>query len=296
MELDQLQAFLAVVRNGTFSQAAEQLFRTQPAISIKIRKLETDVGQQLLERRQGGVSLTPAGEILLRRAESVVAELQALNTELADLSSLKVGRVSVGASDTVCLYLLPQVAKRFVQRYPGIEFKLSTQISRRVLDLVKTDQIDIGIVTLPVSEEGIETRKLYQDQFLLVFPPGHALDHKGPLHASDLRAHPIIHLKPDTITRNWIDRKLEPFGLKGQVRMEVSTIEVIKRLVEVGLGISLLPEMAVVEEVRSGRLRGEKLKGINLTRPVGLAYRREKYFSLALGAFVADITAFAKNL
>jgi DNA-binding transcriptional LysR family regulator len=296
MELDQVRAFLAVAHHGTFSRAAQVLLRTQPAISIKIRTLETDIGHQLLERRQRGVSLTPAGEIFRRRAESVCAELEALSMELADLSARKIGRVALGASDTVCLYLLPQIAKRFVQKYPGIELKLSTQISRRVLELIQADQIDIGIVTLPVTDKGIATRELYRDRFLLIFPPGHPLESKRHVRPTDLHPHPIIHLKSETVTRNWIDRKLEPFGLKGQVRMEVSTIEVIKRLVEAGLGISLLPEMAVTEEVRAGRLRAVKLQGIVLTRSVGLAYRREKYFSLALTAFVEDITAYTQSL
>ncbi len=112
----------------------------------------------------------------------------------------------------------------------------------------------------------------------------------------DLKNYPIVHLKPETFTRAWIDEKLEPLGLKGQVRMDVSTIEVIKKLVEVGMGISLLPEMAIGEEVQTGRLRSKRLSGMCLRRTMGLAYRIDKYFSLALKAFIEDLIGYTKTL
>jgi DNA-binding transcriptional LysR family regulator len=296
MELSQIRTFLAVARTGSFSHAAGELFRTQPSVSLKIQNLEAELGHQLLERRPQGVSLTPAGEILRRRGNSILREITALTAELADLESFKTGRVSIAASDTVCLYLLPQVIKQFVQNYPGIELRLFTQITRNVLDLVISDQVDIGIVTLPVAPESFETQKLYQDNFLVVYPPGHPLELKRTLSPADLREYPIIHLKPDTVTRHWIDQHLEPFGLTGQVRMEVSTIEVIKRMVEAGLGISILPEMAIDEELHSKRLIAKPLKGVDLKRTVGIAYRKGKYFSRALSVFVADLTMYARQL
>ena len=295
MDLDQIRAFLRVARRGSFSRAAEELHRTQPAISLKIRSLETELGHHLFERRQRGVVLTPAGEVLQRRAETILGELETLATELADLSARRVGRVSLGASDTVCLYLLPQILKTFVQKYPGIELKLFTQITARVLELIASDTVDIGIVTLPLKTEGFLVQTLYQDRFVVVFPPGNPLARRRRLVPEDLRDHPIIHLKPDTATRKWIDSQLEPFGLKEQVRMEVSTIEVIKRMVEVGLGISVLPEMALKEELRSGRLRGARLSGVDLSRQMGLVYKREKYFSLALTAFVDDLVSYTRR-
>jgi DNA-binding transcriptional LysR family regulator len=295
MDLDQIRAFLAVVRLGSISRASLELYRTQPAISLKIQSLEAELGHRLLERRRRGVTLTPAGEVLRRRAESILGELETLRTELADLSARRVGRVSLGASDTVCLYLLPRVLRQFIQKYPGIELRLFTQISRRVLDLIISDEIDLGIVTLPVAAEGIEARKIYQDRFVLVFPPGHPFERRRHLRLADLHDQPIIHLKPDTVTREWIDSLLKPAGLKGQVRMEVSTIEVIKRLVEVGLGVSLLPEMSVADEARTGRLRTARIRGTDLTRPMGLVHRRDKYFSLALTAFVEDLVLHVKE-
>ncbi len=296
MELSQIQTFLAVARTGSFSQAAVELFRTQPSVSLKIQNLESELGHQLLERRPQGVSLTPAGEIMSRRGSALFREIAALKAELADLSALKTGRVSIAASDTVCLYLLPQVIKQFVQNYPGIELRLFTQITRNVLDLIISDQVDVGIVTLPVTPESFETRKLYQDNFLVVFPPGHPLERKKPLIPEHLSQFPIIHLKSDTFTRQWINRQLEPFGLTGQVRMEVSTIEVIKRMVEAGLGISILPEMAIAEEIDSGLLIAKPLKNLVLKRTVGLAYRKGKYFSRALSVFVDDLTLYAQKL
>jgi DNA-binding transcriptional LysR family regulator len=188
------------------------------------------------------------------------------------------------------------VLKQFGQKYPGIELSLHTQITRQVLDLLLTDQIDIGIVTLPVETEGIVARELYEDRFTLVFPPGHAFEKRRGIRPQDLHDQSIIHLKPDTVTRNWIDRMLEPFGLKERVRIEVTTIEVIKRLVEVGMGISLLPSIAVIDEVRAGRLRSVPLRGVSLKRPMGFAHRRDKYFSLALSAFVEDLLLHTRSL
>jgi DNA-binding transcriptional LysR family regulator len=289
MELDQIRTFMAVARRRSFSQAAEDLLRTQPAVSIKIRALEAEIGQQLLERRRRGVELTPAGAIFFRRAESILGEIEGLRNELSDLSSLRVGRVSLGASDTVSLYLLPPALKRFVATYPGVDLRLSTQISRRVLELVSRDEIDIGIVTLPVADPSVETRALYRDEFVAVVPPSHPLARLRRLRPEDLRGHPIIHLKAETLTRAWINARLEPYGLHEQIRLEVSTVEVIKRLVEAGLGISILPEIAVQQEAASGRLLVRRLPSLELLRPVGWVWRRGRYFSRALTALVEEV-------
>ena len=121
MDLDQIRALLAVARRGSISRAARDLYRTQPAVSLKLRALEEELGQRLLERRPRGVSLTAAGAVFRRRADAIVAQIEALTSELADLSARRAGHVSLGASDTVCLYLLPAVLKRFVRKYPGID-------------------------------------------------------------------------------------------------------------------------------------------------------------------------------
>jgi DNA-binding transcriptional LysR family regulator len=296
MELDQIRTLVAVTRRGSFTRAAQDLYLTQPAVSIRIKELEQELGHQLLVRRQRGVELTPAGRILHRRCETILGEIASLRSELTDLSDLKTGRVSLGASDTVCLYLLPRVLHRFAAKHAGIELSLSTQISRRVLDLVVRDEVDVGIVTLPVENKLVETQRLYDDEFLLIFPPGHVLDRRRRLVPGDLHGHPIIHLKPETYTRAWIDSRLEKLGLKGQVRLEVSTVEVIKRLVEAGLGISLVPQVAVLDEARAGRLRARRVPGLDLTRPLGLAFRRGKYFSRALHALVDEIRLGVEDL
>ena len=289
MDLDQIRALLAVACRGSISRAARDLYRTQPAVSLKLRALEEELGQRLLERRPRGVSLTAAGAVFRRRADAIVAQIEALTSELADLSARRAGHVSLGASDTVCLYLLPAVLKRFVRKYPGIDLRLHTQISRHVIELIQSDRIDLGIVTLPARAEGIRWRKLYDDRFVVVVPPRHRLAGRRRLRPAELAHDPIIHLKPETLTRAWIDASLEPHGLVGRVRMEVSTIEVIKKLVEVGLGISLLPEMSIAEEVRAGRLAAARLRGVPLARPMGLVYREGKYFSLALEAFIEEL-------
>jgi DNA-binding transcriptional LysR family regulator len=219
----------------------------------------------------------------------VLGEIEGLRSELSDLSSLRVGRVSLGASDTVSLYLLPPALKRFVATYPGVDLRLFTQISRRVLELVSRDEIDIGIVTLPVADPSVETRALYRDEFVAVVPPAHPLARRRRLLPEDLRGHPMIHLKPETLTRAWITAKLEPYGLHEQIRLEVSTVEVIKRLVEAGLGISILPEIAVQEEASAGKLLVRRLPALELLRPVGWAWRRGKYFSRALNALIAEV-------
>jgi len=296
VELDQIQTFLTVTDKGSFSKAAKDLYRTQPAISIKLRGLEKELGHRLLERRPRGLNLTPAGEVLYRRGRSILAEIATLKTELADLTAKKTGRVSLGTSDTVSLYLLPQMVKQFVQRYPGIELILVTQVSRQVVDRILSGELDIGIVTLPAPEGSLEIRELYRDRFVLVFPPGHPLGKRRRIRASHLQGHPIIHLKPETLTRQWIDGKLAQFGLGNQVRMEVSTVEIIKRLVEVGMGISLLPEMAIAEELKSGRLRAARLQGVPLIRSMALVNRKGKYFSHALRAFVDDLLGYTEDL
>jgi len=282
VELDQIRTFLAVARLGSVSRAAREIYRSQPAVSLKLAALETELGVRLLERRARGVALTPAGEIVRRRGEALLGAVETLRTELDDLSAHRAGHVTLGASDTVCLYTLPRVLKEFAGRYPGIELRLVTQISRQVLELIEADQVDLGIVGLPVDIARVHVRARFQHPFVVVFPPGHRFDGRSWLRPEELRGHPLVHLRRDTFTRIWIDRILAPFGLEAQVRMEVSTIEVIKKLVEVGLGLSILPRVAIAEELRFGRLRAARLRGVELTRELGLVHREGKYFSRAV--------------
>ena len=147
MEMAHLRSLVTIVREGSFTAAAEKLFVTQPALSQQIKGLEAELGVQLLERRGRRFTVTAPGEVVLAHAEQILAHLQSLQEGLAALQALNQGRLRIGTSDTVCLYLLPPVVQTFRRQHPAVEIHLTNRPSREVVALLLEGALDFGIVS-----------------------------------------------------------------------------------------------------------------------------------------------------
>ena len=161
MEVDQLKGFLETAREKSFTRAAEKLFRTQPAVSLQIKSLETELGQRLFERHGKRVSLTEAGRLLYSRAEQVLSILETIPHDMSGLGELRTGRLMIGTSDTNCAYVLPPVVETFRKVYPGVEIQLTDRMSPEVARLVVDGTVDFGIATLPVNDTRLDTEPLF---------------------------------------------------------------------------------------------------------------------------------------
>lgn len=285
MEIAQLRSLVTIVREGSFTAAAEKLFVTQPALSQQIKALETALGVQLFERRGRRLTVTAPGELVLAHAEQMLAQMQHLQDELAALQGLAQGRIRVGTSDTVCLYLLPPVVQTFRRLHPGIEIHLTNRPSAEVVALLVEGAIDFGIVTLPVSEAGVETEYLCDRPEVAICSPEHPLAAQREVALAQLAQYPLLLLEKGTTSRRLLDQLLNQTGLTPPI-IELGSIEVIKRYVEIGLGIAVAPLLAVQDEVRTAHLHPLTLPWLPV-RALGLVRRRSSYRTPAEQRFLA---------
>ncbi len=289
MEYDQLKGFYYVAKCGSFTEAAGRLYLTQPAISLQVKALEKELGEQLFERRGRTIRLTPAGEILLREAAEVVGKLEEVQRLVDDLKSLDRGRLSLGASDTTSIHLLPDLVGSFVREHPGIEVTIASTFSSGVVERVLGRTVDIGIATMPVNDDRLEVLPLFEQRLCCIVAPTHALANRRKVSFSALRKERFIMLEPGSATKRLIVEGLEGAGVSTIGAMELSNFEIIKRYVEIGLGVSLIPETAV--DSSRDRLAVVPLSKRLVIRSA-VVHRKDKRLSHAARAFLESAQQF----
>ena len=282
MELHQLRGFHEIARQGSFTKAADRLFLTQPAISLQLKALEA-----LLERGHKRIRLTPAGEILLRHTRAVLAELDSAQGEIASLRQELRGRLVIGTSDTNSTYVLPDVLRAYRESYPQVEVDIRNRMSTEVGRLVVDDEVDLGLATLPVRdrERLEESQALFTRQDVLICPADHALASRKQIALKAVAELPLLALEPGSTTRYLLDQSFREADLKPRVSMNLGSIEVIKRFVEIGFGVAIVPKISIGQEVANGHLHSVAVRGLS-PRPIGLVEHRGRRRSPAAAAFV----------
>src|SRR5262245_21489147 len=270
-----------VVRRGSFSRAAEDLHLSQPAVSLHIRLLEERVGHILVERAGKRAFATRAGEILLERAERAFAELEAARQALEELHGVVGGRLRLGTGATASIHLLPPVLRRLRARYPALELVIVTGNSTEIAAAVAANQLDLAVVTLPISARALAADPLCVDPLVAIAPAGREWRRRAPLTPAELARHPLILYERGGTIRRVIDEWFRKGGATPHVAMELGNAEAIKKLVGAGLGLSLASSMAVAEEVKERSLVAIPVSP-PLARRLGVIRRRDKTVTPAL--------------
>ena len=291
MDLYQLRSFYEVVREQSFTRAADKLFLTQPAISLQIKALESELDEILLERNRRQLCLTPAGEILLVHAKVMLSRLEQARDDIAALKQVLRGRLAIGTSDTNCTYILPSLLAEFHARYPALELDIRNRMSPEVGNLVLNDEVEFGLATLPVKHRDLVSESLFERRDVLICPPDHALGKRRRIGLKQLAEYPFLVLERGSTSRQLLDEVFQQQGLALQVEMTLGGIEIIKRYVEIGLGIALVPEVAVEAEVAAGKVRAIQVNGL-AKRQIGLIEHRQRRRSQATEAFLALLREF----
>lgn len=295
VQISHLRALIAVVRHESFSRAARELNLTQPAVSMQIRQLERTVGLPLLERVGKRAFPTPAGDVLLAHAGRALAELETGVAAVQNLRGVVAGRVRLGTSASISTYLLPPALRRFRARYPRTELIVATGNAPEIARAVVANDLDVAVLSLPVRERELAVTPFLRDDLVAIAPPGGRARGAGPVRAAELSGVPLILFEQGSIVRRVIDGWLRRAGVPASVAMELDNTEAIKRLVEVGLGRSIISGFAVRDDVRAGRLVARKLDP-PLFRQIGIARRRDKPLTPALEAFLAGLDALRRGL
>ena len=290
MDFERLNAFQTVAREKSFSKAAQKLFKTQPAISQAIRSLEEELGEPLFVRLGRTIQLTQAGQILLEHAQQAFQTLEQGRVQIEALRGLRKGMLTIGASDTTACYILPPTLRVFRRRYPGIEILISNRPSPGVLEQVLSREVDIGMVTLPLRHPKIVIGDLLTREDVVICSPRHPLSDRTVMELGELEAYPLLLLDRGSHTRSFIDRRLEEAGITPNIAMELGSIEVIKRLVQLDFGVSIVPHVAVQAEIERGALCSIRVFDRQEMRRLGVIYLRGTGLSLAAQTFLELLT------
>jgi DNA-binding transcriptional LysR family regulator len=277
---DQLAAAVAVARERSFSRAARSLGRTQSAVSQAVARLERELGERLFLRSARTTEPTAAGRTLLDHARRILDLMEGARASLKALGALEQGSLVVGSSDTLAYYALPPVLAAFRARHPGIELRLDNRPSPATAARVAERQVDVGVVSLPLPPDleasgrrvaaRVQLEPLAPQRDVVICPPGHPLARRRRVALPALVPYGLVLLDATTGSRAFLDAELARAGARPRVVMEMSSVEVLKRLVELGMGISLVPELAVEREVSAGVLAAVQIEGVSQARSIGL--------------------------
>lgn len=244
MELQQLRYVIAISRTGNFSRAAEQCHVSQPSLSQQVQKLEDELGERLFDRMTRAVKLTSAGELFVQRAARILAEVEVAQREMRDASSLLRGTLNLGVLPTIAPYLLPRVLPAFADTFPGLEVIVHEETTERLLKMLGTCDIDLAIASGPIADPQCELVELFREELMLVLPPAHPLVKKRFISINDVEGERFIVMKEGHCLGDQVLHFCQRREMQPHVSCRSAQIETILALVESGLGLSLIPQMA----------------------------------------------------
>jgi DNA-binding transcriptional LysR family regulator len=282
---------LTVARRLSFTRAAEELHLTQPAVSAHIRKLERAIGGPLFEQIGRRVSLTATGQIVYRYAEQMIALEDELRAEVAEVQDVCRGALAIGTSTTVGISALPDLLRRYRQAYPLVRLQVRIGNFSEVVHGLLDGQLDVGLMPNEahdvVLDERLESVPVIEDDLVLVVESGHRWAGRPSVEPAELAGEPFVLPGAGSRLRLQVEEVLAPYGVVPDVVAESNSLIAIARLVETGIGVSLLSRLAVLDELAQGRLAEVAVRGIDAPRPVFLLVHRDKHRTPAIRAFQA---------
>lgn len=287
ISIEQLKAFVAVAELKSFSLAAKQLFRTQSAVSVQVSNLEILLDCQLFARANKTITLTDAGEVFLSYADKVFLNLNHAAQAVADLKTKVSGRLVISTSDTTACYRMPILIQRYRRTYPEVEIIIKNATSLDTVEIIKSGGADLGVATLRNLPQGLDSRPLYQRGDCLICHPEHKLAKRRSVLLKDLEAYPMVLLDKNCASRRILDAACEQSKVNLEVSMELSSIEVVKSLVKINSGISIVPKVSVQNDVKQGLLKTLSIEDFNRKQAhIGLIYQQGRYQNSATQAFI----------
>ena len=290
MDTRQLAAFCAVVERRSFSQAADRLGVTQPAVSLQVRALEKRLGTQLLDRSGRRVEPTEAGWRLYRGAQRMLALEDQLVAEVSSSGDGAVaGDLVLGASTGPAAVALPLVLGEFQRVHPDVRVFLTVSDTHSVVERVAARELELGIVGAARRHRGVRFERCFSDQVILACPPGHRFAGRT-IGVDELRGAPLILMQEGAGVRQIVEDALRRRGVKLRdldVRLELGLQESVRRAVEAGYGVTFISRTAVEADLAAGRLAEARVEGLDATREISLASAAGRARTRVADAFVA---------
>jgi DNA-binding transcriptional LysR family regulator len=297
MELMQIEMFVAMVEEGNFRKAAERVFRTQPALTMAIRKLEQELGAPLFDRsNRNDYVLTDSGAVLYEHAKRLLNLRDEGLAALEQLHTLQSGRIRIGANESTSLYLLPRLILDFREQYPKIKIEVTRQLSARLPHELHQRNVDFAILSFLPDETDLEATPIMRDELVFVVSPRHRLAGGERVQIRDLGAESFIAHNVRSPAREKVIETFRRFQTPLNITIEITTIETIKRFVAMNLGVAFVPLMCVREECERGELVVVPIEGFRHERTLWAVRRRTDAHSHAVQAFMRVIEPISEKL
>ncbi len=294
MELNQLETFLAVAEERSFSRAAARLHRTQPAVSQVIRKLEESVGESLFDRAARDGSLTAAGTLLRDYALRLLALRREASSALGELKSLERGHLQLAANEYTCMYLLPAI-DAFRHEYPHVNVTVHRTLASRVPEELNLRTFELGIISFRPDPAQFRTIAVYADSLAFIVSPNHPLASVERISINDLGSELFVAHNVTSPLRRRVIEAFQRYRTPLNMGIELPTIEAIKRFVAMGNGVALVPHLAVARELETGDLVRVFVDELDIRRVLRLVHRRQATLSYAGKAFLHTLKELARR-
>jgi DNA-binding transcriptional LysR family regulator len=274
VDLRQLEILRAVAETGSFTSAGQRLHLSQSAVSRQILLLEDELNEQLFLRLGRRVRITAVGQTLLGLSNRLLEDLEQTRASILESQQRVSGTLRLVGGMTVCLYVFPALLKAFRREYPGVDVKLTPGTTPSLVRQLRGGTADLGLLTLPVDDPNLISVHVMREELLLVTSPTHPLARRKTIAPQDLARQPFVLFEAGSASRGTIEEFFVKQEIAPKVVTETENVEIIKALVQIGMGITIIPYQSVVREVRAGRLFCSRIADHQLFRETGWVYLR----------------------
>lgn len=285
MDINQLEVLVVVARERSFSRAAEVLERTQPAISQAVRRLETEIGEKLFDRSSKDGTLTLAGEVLLDYAKQMLNLRQTAHSAIKEMRDLHHGKVTISANEHTVFYLLP-IIHEFRKLYPMIKIEVQRGVASRIPKEITAREVELGIVSFKPTDNSVKAIPVLTDELALIVAPTHPLADKTSVSVKELGVETFIAHNAVSPYRQKVIETFEKHNTRLNISVELPSLEAIKKLVEKGAGVALVPKLSAQSEIADGHLKALSVQEMKLERRLNIIYRRNSVLSHAAKMFL----------
>jgi len=287
MQIESLKVFCDLAETESFTKAAQINSVTQSAVSQTISALERQFKSLLIERSKKNFRLTPEGGVLYEHCKKILQTYDSLRSRLQEIEDVVSGSIRVATIYSIGLHVLPPYVKKFLKTYPAVNVQVEYRHANQVIEDVATNVVDLGLVAYPSRDSRLEIVPLRKDRMVLIAAPDHPLAKEQSLKIKDLSGVKFISFERDIPTRKALDKIFKDHDVTVEHVMELDNVETLKRAVEIGSGVAIVPQETVKQEIANQTLAAVTLQNGDISRPVAALYKKNKVLSPAMKKFIA---------
>jgi DNA-binding transcriptional LysR family regulator len=287
MQIRTLKTFCDVVELQSFSEAAKINHLTQSAVSQQISHIESEFGVRMIERAQRNLTLTPAGEVFFRSCKEILQKLDDTKIAINEISNVVAGTIKLESIYTIGLHDLPKFVQRFMSTFPDVQLHLNYRHAAEIYHDILSNMAHLGVVAHPQKNRQLDIHNCWKEKLLVIAHPGHKFARKKSVSLKAMNNEPFIAFERNIPTRKIIDKAFRKNQVQPKIVMTLDNIEMIKRVVENGTAVSIVPENSIKEEVASGTLAASGIAGNELEREIAIVSKKGRILSNAEKKFIA---------